>query len=68
MTKKTKNSKKATKPTPPETIEGVKVHAIPGSEVHYMGQVWVTMIPSEGEDSRIWEFSLTTGRIFQTAS
>jgi len=59
-----------TKPlhTPPTEINGVPVTRISKSETHYHGQIWVTLIPSEDEDSRIWEFSLTTGKIIQTAS
>lgn len=52
---------------PPEEIRGVPVRAIPGTETEYNNQTWITLIPSEGEDSRIWEFSLTTGKIVQTA-
>lgn len=55
------------KRVPPEKIKGVPVRAIPGTETEYNNQTWITLIPSEGEDSRIWEFSLTTGKIVQTA-
>jgi hypothetical protein len=55
-------------PTPPAKIGGTPVRPIQGSEVYYNEQTWITLIPSEGEDSRVWEFSLTTGRIIQTMS
>ena len=53
---------------PPTEIKGTPIRPIQGSEVEFNGQTWITLIPSEGEDSRIWEFSLTTGKIVQTAS
>ena len=30
------------------------------------GQRWVTLLPVNGNDDRIWEFSVDTGRIIQT--
>lgn len=29
------------------------------------GQRWVTLIPEDGGDDRLWEFSLTTGRVLR---
>lgn len=52
---------------PPAMIDGAPVTRMTNSETEYRGQTWITLIPSEGEDSRIWEFSLTTGKIIQTA-
>lgn len=61
--------KLTTKPpyTPPAEVDGVPVHRVSASEVTFNGQTWITLIPREGEDSRMWEFSLTTGQIVQTA-
>jgi len=53
---------------PPAQINGIPVTRLSKSETEFNNQIWVSLIPSEGNDSRIWEFSLTTGKIVQSAS
>ena len=53
--------------TLPTEINGTPVTRLSKTEIEFNGQTWIMLIPSEGEDSRIWEFSLTTGKIVQTA-
>jgi hypothetical protein len=71
----TANAKKANEPftadkifgiQPPTKINGVKVLPLTGSEQEFKGETWITLIPTDEEDVRIWEFSRTTGRIIQT--
>lgn len=51
--------------TPPSTVQGVPVTA--GDEVAvFRGEEWVTLGPEAEDDERIWEFSLSTGKIIQT--
>lgn len=50
---------------PPATVpDGTPVEVI-GDPLETRGEQWVTLMP-EGDDERLWEFSLTTGRIVQT--
>ena len=51
----------------PRTINGVRVQRCTGEDVVVIGgEQWVTLVPINDEDARIWEFSKTTGRIIQT--
>lgn len=52
--------------TPPAHIDGTPVEALP-TVLEANGEKWVTLMPP-GDDDRLWEFSLTTGRIIQTQS
>lgn len=49
----------------PQEIDGVPVQAS-GRPLKVKGEVWQTMIAEDEFDDRIWEFSLTTGRIIRT--
>lgn len=49
----------------PQEIDGVPVQAS-GRALKVKGEVWQTMIAEDEFDDRIWEFSLTTGRIIRT--
>lgn len=51
---------------PPTIINGVTIIALENTEHEYRGETWITLIPDDEEDSRIWEFSLTSGKIIQT--
>lgn len=51
----------------PSEIDGVQVLQVGSKPVVVRGESWVTLIPYDPEDSRIWEFSLTSGRLLQTA-
>jgi hypothetical protein len=51
--------------TPPSEVAGVEVYVC-GDPLTVKGEAWVTLSP-EGEDDRLWEFSLTTGRIVQVS-
>lgn len=53
--------------TPPTTVSGCEVYVC-GDPLTVKGEDWVTLAPEDGEDERLWEFSLTTGRTVQTAS
>lgn len=52
--------------TPPTRIGDCEVYAN-GDPLTVNGEEWLTLCPEDGEDERLWEFSLTTGRIIQTA-
>jgi hypothetical protein len=51
----------------PETIDGAAVEPS-GEPLALSGETWQTMIAVDEDDARIWEFSLTTGRILRTGS
>ena len=54
---------------PPNEINGTKVYVVADSAFMSHGEEWITLCPdTEGGDDRIWEFSLTTGRIIQTGA
>lgn len=46
---------------PPTTIDGSRVTPM-GNPLDYSGETWVTLVPGD-DDDRIWEWSLTTGRL-----
>lgn len=48
----------------PEYVEGMLVSRV-GPVQMVRGEAWVTLLPEDDEDSRIWEYSLTTGRILK---
>ena len=50
----------------PTTVAGVAV-THNGEPTLIKGELWVTLIPDDHEDYRVWEFSLKSGRIIQTA-
>jgi hypothetical protein len=50
---------------PTEAIDGTPVVVI-GAVIKVGGEEWVTLVP-EGDDERLWEFSLTTGRMLQVS-
>jgi hypothetical protein len=50
----------------PKRIGTVRVISV-GEPLLAKGEKWITMIPADyEEDDRLWEFSITTGRIIQT--
>ena len=49
----------------PATVNGVSVEPS-GDLLRVKGEVWVTLAPCDETDSRLWEFSLTTGRTIRT--
>lgn len=50
---------------PPAEIEGTPVEVM-GDPLSVNGEEWVTLVPGD-EDDRLWEFSLTTGRIVRVS-
>lgn len=52
-----------TKPYP-KAIDGVSV-ACHGDLMALRGEEWMTMAPEDEGDDRLWEFSITTGRILR---
>lgn len=51
--------------TPPTSVDGVRVERR-DEELEWGGEIWVTLVPVRTDDRRIWEFSLTTGRLVLT--
>ncbi len=49
----------------PVTINGVRVEQ-QGDVLTVRGEEWLTLVPEDDNDERVWEYSLTTGRIMQT--
>ena len=49
----------------PSEIAGIPVEAN-GEPMLLHGETWITMIPVNADDDRLWEYSLTTGRIVKT--
>jgi len=39
-----------------------------GKPMKAKGEIWVTLIPEDESDERIWEYSITTGRVLQMAN
>lgn len=48
---------------PPAEVDGAPVEAHLDDTLETLGEVWVTLVPEDEHDERLWEFSLTTGRI-----
>lgn len=48
----------------PSKIDGVPVEQM-GEPLEMNGERWLTLVPP-GEDERIWEFSVTSGRLVLT--
>lgn len=51
---------------PPTTVDGVPVEVL-NDPLEVNGESWVTLMP-EGDDERLWEWSLTTGRLVLVSS
>jgi len=49
----------------PKEIDGVEVEKVDEPMV-VKGEKWVTLVPKNENDFRVWEFSLTSGRVIQT--
>lgn len=47
--------------TPPVTVDGSAVELV-GEPLEVNGESWVTLVPA-APDERVWEWSLTTGRL-----
>lgn len=54
--------------TPPTEVDGTPVEAWVDNPTTFRGEEWVTLVPEDDHDERLWEFSLTTGRVVQTMS
>lgn len=50
--------------TPPSEWRGTPVYVC-GDPLTVRGESWVTLVPEDASDERLWEFSLTTGRTIQ---
>ncbi len=48
--------------TAPDNVQGTPVFK--GSEMVMRGEIWVTLLPEQEADQRIWEYSLTTGKLY----
>jgi hypothetical protein len=46
-------------------VAGVPVETH-GPAIEVRGEQWITLIPKDIDDERLWEFSLTTGRLVST--
>ena len=55
------------KHTPPTMVGCCEVYVC-GDPLAVQGEEWVTLVPEDSEDERLWEFSLTTGRTVQTVA
>jgi len=49
----------------PKHVEGVLVESS-GELLRLAGEVWVTLVPENEMDLRVWEFGLVSGRLLQT--
>lgn len=52
------------KHTPPTAMGDCEVYVC-GDPMTVSGEEWVTLSPESPDDERLWEFSLTTGRIIK---
>jgi hypothetical protein len=50
---------------PPSEVYGTPVYQS-GDPLEVNGESWVTLVPEDDKDERIWEFSVTTGRLMKT--
>lgn len=48
----------------PSKIAGTPVHAI-SDELIVKGQPWVTLMPTDEDDDRVWEWCPATGEILE---
>lgn len=53
---------------PPTAVGGTPVTAWTDRPLKSGGEVWVTLVPDEEDDERLWEWSLTTGRLIEVSS
>ena len=51
---------------PPKKIAGVRVDYLESSITTFQNKYWVTMIPMDETDGRIWEFCLYDGKTIKT--
>jgi hypothetical protein len=49
----------------PSHVQGVAVEAI-GEPMVLRGVTWITLVPVDDDDDRLWEWCPSTGRIVQT--
>ena len=52
----------------PREVEGTRVFHREDDVADICGEQWVTLIPEDTEDGRLWEFSLTTGKTLRVNS
>ena len=52
---------------PPRIFRGTPLRE-PGPPMELNGEIWVTLTPEDEHSDRIWEFSLTTGRLLGEAN
>lgn len=50
---------------PPDTVDGTPVEAS-GEPLATSGGRWVTLVPTDYDDERLWEFDVDSGRIVRT--
>jgi hypothetical protein len=50
---------------PPKEVNGVPVY-VSGRPTVFKGQTWLTLVPEDDRDERLWEWAQETGRIVQT--
>jgi len=48
-----------------KVVKGVRVFTS-GQVLKYRGERYVTLVPEDPEDPRLWEYSVDTGRTVQT--
>ncbi len=51
---------------PPTDITGTPVEVV-GRATTLGGETWVTLVPTDDADPRMWEWSTTTGRLVLTS-
>lgn len=51
---------------PPSHVNGTLVRASESEPLLAQGQHWITLVPEDESDERLWEWSRETGRIIQT--
>ena len=52
---------------PPREIDGTRVEYNVSTKTEFRGQTWITILPSDDTDPRVWEYSLTSGKLLRTA-
>lgn len=53
------------KHTPPRHVEGIPVEHVEDT-LELDEECWVTLVPEDPEDRRLWEFDVDSGRLLRT--
>jgi hypothetical protein len=61
-----KNGKRKTGYVIPSHVDGCPVTQGSQDVTVVKGEEWLLLVPIDEEDDRLWEYSLTTGRIIKT--